>query len=258
MHITNIKEVVFSPTDSTKQIVATLSTHLGLPSALMDITLAPTPADSHAFIEGELAVFGMPVYGGRIPAIAIERIPHFHGHKTPAIIIVTYGNRAYDDALLELKNTIESLGFIVIAAAAFICEHSIMHAVAQGRPDTVDKQVIREFSQLCSKKIQTISTHPHSINVPGTIPYREYKGVPFKPYTDDTCTSCGSCIPQCPVQAIRFEHPPVTNYTLCISCMRCIKICPMQSRVLDEQLLTTAQQSFVAAYNTRREPEIYL
>lgn len=37
---------------------------------------------------------------------------------TPAIAVCVYGNRDYDDALIELKDAIEANGFKTVAAAA--------------------------------------------------------------------------------------------------------------------------------------------
>ena len=42
--------------------------------------------------------------------------------QTPAVLVVVYGNRAYDDALLELSDIATGAGFVPLAAGAFVGE----------------------------------------------------------------------------------------------------------------------------------------
>lgn len=86
----------------------------------------------------DLVLFGVPVYGGRIPSPAVQTLRRMQGSRTPAVLVAAYGNREYDDALLELADIAAANGFIPFAAAALIAEHSIMHSVAAGRPDAQD------------------------------------------------------------------------------------------------------------------------
>lgn len=81
----------------------------------------------------DLVLFGVPVYGGRIPSPAVQTLRRMQGSRTPAVLVAAYGNREYDDALLELADIAAANGFIPFAAAALIAEHSIMHSVAAGR-----------------------------------------------------------------------------------------------------------------------------
>ena len=61
-----------------------------------------------------------------------------HGNNTPAVAVCVYGNRDYDDALLEIKDTLNGNGFRTFAAGAFIGRHCIFPKVAEGRPDASD------------------------------------------------------------------------------------------------------------------------
>lgn len=47
-----------------------------------------------------------------------------------AIPIVLFGNRNYDDALIELRNLLEEDGFNTIAAGAFVGEHAFSYTFA--------------------------------------------------------------------------------------------------------------------------------
>ena len=81
------------------------------------------------------------MYGGRLPADAVKRLSNLKGHNTPAVIVVVYGNREYEDALLELNDLAIEAGFKPVAAGAFIGEHSYSNKdspIAHGRPDEKD------------------------------------------------------------------------------------------------------------------------
>jgi len=47
----------------------------------------------------------------------------------------------------------------------------------------------------------------------------------------ERCISCGTCIAQCPEQAISFnqDQKAEINYDLCISCSKCISVCPQSA-----------------------------
>ncbi len=65
----------------------------------------------------------------------MDRINKIKGNGAKAVAVVVYGNRDYDDTLLELKNVLEENGFVVGAMVAAIAEHSIARNLAAGRPD---------------------------------------------------------------------------------------------------------------------------
>ena len=95
--------------------------------------------------------------------------------------VVVYGNREYDDALLETKNALRANGFQVIAAAAFIAEHSIVRTIAAGRPDAEDEALCRQFAAEVEKKLSSSAT----VTVPGNDPYVELKPSRFHPAADE-------------------------------------------------------------------------
>ena len=103
---------------------------------------------------GEPVLVSMPVYAGRIPSICREMLlAHLKGHGNPAIAVAVYGNRDYDDALVELQDLLEENGFCVIAGAAFVAQHSIFTKVAAGRPDEDDRRRMAEFGAMCREKL---------------------------------------------------------------------------------------------------------
>ncbi|MDE6280624.1 MAG: hypothetical protein K2M15_02335, partial [Oscillospiraceae bacterium] len=97
---------------------------------LTDAALQSTDLD-----DNDLAVIAIPSFGGRVPALAAQRLAKIHGNQARCVVMCVYGNRAYEDTLVELEDLARQSGFQVIAAVAAVAEHSIMHQYAAGRPD---------------------------------------------------------------------------------------------------------------------------
>ncbi len=140
MEIKKSKSVFFSPARKTGDITSLFVSSLGYDIEKYNITSYKKRDTAVNFSSNDLAVFAYPVYGGRVPDIMIKQLEKITSDNTPAVIIAVYGNRAYEDALLEMQNILSEKGFIVIAAAAFIANHSIMTKVAVNRPDEKDNE----------------------------------------------------------------------------------------------------------------------
>ena len=94
----------------------------------------------------DVLLLSMPVYGGYIPHHCIDMIKQIKGENTPAIILAVFGNRHFDNALIQMQDLVEANGFKVIAAGAFLAEHSIFPSVATGRPDAEDYTFMKELN----------------------------------------------------------------------------------------------------------------
>ena len=260
MEIKKSKSVFFSPARKTGDITSLFVSSLGYDIEKYNITIYKKRDTSVEFSSSDLAVFAYPVYGGRVPDIMISQLEKMKANNTPAVIIAVYGNRAYEDALLEMQNILSEKGFIVTAAAAFIANHSIMTKVAVNRPDNKDNEKIKDFAEKVKNKLKNIDNilDIEKLNLPGNFPYREYNGIPLKPKGNSKCTACGVCVQNCPVNAIMAENPRKTDKTKCISCMGCAAICPQNARHLNKILHVLSEIPFKKKHGARKEPDIFV
>lgn len=203
----------------------------------------------------DIAIISLPCYGGRIPTTAKERLRRIFGNGARAIVCVTYGNRAFEDALLELADTVTENGFQVIAGCAAVTEHNIMHVFGQGRPDGEDLEEIQQFSKEVVKKLK--EKRFDELHIPGNRPYKELHAAKTNILVDETtCISCGICASKCPVKAISADGLHV-DMDVCINCMRCIKICPKKSRKISEEFVATLTQRLQSACEERKENQFF-
>ena len=111
-----MKIVYFSPNDTTRTVTEAAAAAMEPGGERVDLLKAPLTEDLSVGAE-EMLVVGMPVYAGRIPALCLSSLAHLKGNGGPAAAIAVYGNRDYDDALLELTDLLEAQGFRVWARA---------------------------------------------------------------------------------------------------------------------------------------------
>lgn len=253
----NVNLIYFSPAMSTKRVVQQIGKATTMNVVEHNITQGIHEALT--FEPDDLAIIAVPVYAGRVPTIAAEALKKFKGQQTPVAIVCVYGNRDYDDALLELQHICEGNQFRVIAGGAFIARHSIFPVVAQGRPDEKDKRLIKEFGERCLFEYQKATTinPPTSITIKGRYPYKTPGKIPLKPKASRKCTECGTCAEQCPTGAISKNNPRKTDKTRCISCARCIVVCPEKARGFKGLIYRIANKKFCSAYSARKEPELF-
>ena len=245
MEIHTIKLVYFSPTGTTRTIVEEISKGFEAEQVHhFDCTIQRCRTEQPPVFQDELVILAAPVYSGRVVKIAADYFATFKAHNTPAVLAVVYGNRAYEDALRELRDIALNSGFKPIAGGAFIGEHSYsseQKPIAHGRPDMEDKSIAATFGAKIREKLQRTETLAavEALTVPGNFPYRERGNFPpLAPATDASlCTLCGKCAQVCPVTAISRENVMASDENRCIQCCACVKICPVQARSMQHEML---------------------
>lgn len=273
-----IKKVLgmyFSGTGTTKKVVnhiaEKIAKDLNLEYEEFDFTILSNRKVGKIFTEDELVVFGVPVIAGRVPNLLLKYLDTLKGNGALVVPVVLYGNRNFDDALIELRNILKDKGLKPIAGGAFIGEHSFSTILGAGRPDTKDMEIATGFSEDIIKKITRRDFDPDRlVDVKGETPIRFYyqprdsKGNSIdirkvKPKTNmELCNKCGKCIEICPLGSINPEDPSDV-FGICMKCCGCVKGCPSGAKYYDDANYLYHQHELEDQYaGTRREPELFL
>ena len=119
MEIKRVHIAYFSPTGTTKRTLRAVAEGFGC-SELSETDWGDPKSRAAILKTGpdELLIAGMPVYYGRIPSLFHEGLP-LRGEGTPFVPVAVYGNRHYDDAVLELKTLGEAAGCVTLGARRF-------------------------------------------------------------------------------------------------------------------------------------------
>ena len=266
MGVKQVKLIYFSPTGTTRKVLESIAKGIVVDNiGHIDLTLPDGAQQTIPPFSDELVIIGAPVYGGRLPAEAISRFKQLKAGKTLAVVIVVYGNREYEDALLELKNLAIEMGFHPVAAAAFIGEHSFATKdvpIANGRPDGEDLQKATAFGEKIKAKVTALQSPDDLVDlkVSGYYPYVAGGARPMAvaPVTEEaTCTACGTCAGVCPTAAISINGSVATEIGLCIRCCACIKNCPTGARVWEDSMMKNIAGWLSQYFTYPKEPRFF-
>lgn len=249
-------DIVFSPTGGTKKVSALLTGALEGEVTLVDLTNSKQDFHTIRLTEDDVAVISVPSYGGRVPAVAVERLTALNGQGARTVLVCVYGNRAYEDTLVELEDAAKKAGFQIIAAVAAVAEHSIARQFASGRPDTQDAKQLSDFAKQIQDKLSVGDTSEPVIH--GNRPYKHAGATGMVPKPTKECTKCGVCSEKCPVQAIDPENPKKVDEKACISCMRCISVCPHFARKVNPVMLSVVGLALKKVCSERKDCELFL
>ncbi len=267
--------VYFSATDTTKKTVLTIADEaarlLGAEREDYDFTLPRMRENGFAAGKDDLVIFGTPVYAGRVPNVLLKYLATIQGNGALAVPVVLFGNRNFDDGLIELRDILENTGFHTVAAAAFGGEQSFSKTLAAGRPDADDMKEALAFAGKVTEKVKGLpeGEAPAPVEVEGVPhPYRGYyqprdrKGVSIdirkvKSLVSDACDDCKICADVCPMGSISHEN--VREYTgICIKCGACIKKCPKQARYYEDEGYLYHQHELEEGYTRRAAISLFL
>jgi ferredoxin len=281
LDINKVKIITFSPTGNSKKVAEAIARGIQAPTESIDLTSPKSRITQYQEFHEALTIIASPVYIGRIPHEAAFRIRRLIANNTPTVLVLTYGNRAYEDALLELSDIVSEVGFKPIAACAFIGEHSFSTSekpTAHGRPDTEDIDKAESFGKQIREKLNgsAIEKLP-SLKIPGKNPYTLRASVwrpgsLMSPNTDEElCVKCGKCVEACPTLAVSIRDVVTspspravlntkivsTNEDVCIWCCACVKNCPVSARIMRPRMLETTDWLHTNL-SDRKEPETFL
>jgi NAD-dependent dihydropyrimidine dehydrogenase PreA subunit/flavodoxin len=268
-----INTMYFSATGTTKRIVCGIgegileNTDSKITINTIDFTLPESRKDQVLFNDEDIVIIGVPVYAGRVPNVLLKYLNSIKGNGALAIPVVVYGNRNYDDALIELNDILELNGFKVIAAGAFIGEHSFSKVLGKNRPDEKDMTIVKEFASKIYEKLTTEDKF-ESLAVKGSNPYRAYykpenkEGIPVDirkvtPKTNSSCNDCKLCVTVCPMGSIDFNDVSKLN-GICIKCGACIKKCVNNAKYYDDEDYLRHKYELEVDFASRREPELFV
>ena len=252
----SVFEIVFSPTGGTRKVSGLVAGALDKNTVTVDLTDSGLDFSAVSMTEDDVAVISVPAYAGRIPAVVADRLGMVHGNGARAVLVCVYGNRAFEDTLVELEDVAKRAGFRVVAAVSAIAEHSVARQFAAGRPDAQDVAQLSEFAQRIRQKLLDGAASEPSI--PGNRPYKQAGGHSMVPHATEDCISCGACAALCPVRAIDKDDPRQVDGEACISCMRCIAVCPRGARKLDPNKLSAVSQMLSKVCVVRKECELFI
>lgn len=248
------KELVFSPTGGTKKAADMFMRGWSEAFETIDLSVQDFSGAGISIESDDRVLIALPDFGGRVPAVAVERLKEVAGNGAPCVVMCVYGNRAFEDGLVEMADAATEAGFVVVAGVAAIAQHSIVPQFAAGRPDATDQENLQEFAKAT---IELMDKGESAVaDIPGNRPYKETGPAGLVPAVSDECIMCGICAEACPVSAIdrnTFEASP----DLCISCMRCIDVCPVDARSISPQVVEAIAGAIGGVASVRKEAELF-
>ena len=262
IRIMKLTLMYFSPTHTTKKTVSAVGKiffeKMLCETRVADLTSLAARMREYSFDAEDVLILGVPVYGGRIPPLLHSFLSGVKGNGAKAVILTVYGNRDYDDALLELNDLMTQQNFVVCAAGAFIGQHSYSEKVGAGRPDVEDLLAAATFGLAAYEKV--VSGKPVAKKIRGKRPYKEYASSMLKPRLapcEDTekCIRCGKCIEVCPVCNLDAERHDSGR---CIGCAACVRFCPVGARILKDENIMKAKNWLEENCIVRRTPEFFI
>ena len=278
MDIKTADVIFFSPTDTTKKIVASIVQGMNIDIAQeINLNKLENRTKTDFYVNADVVIIGVPVYGERIPKLLYPFLTGISGNNRPVVLIALYGNIGVGFALEELYKIASGRNLKVVAMGSFIGEHSFStheSPVAMGRPDSNDLSEARRFGELIINKLRaSINVEGAVIELPGKmkgaiavvitaihdiIPQRSGNFVSKTPKINmQLCNKCGICTKDCPMSAIDRETFSIDN-DQCIRCFRCVKKCPKGARKIEYTFKPVVAKVLASRSKDYRKPRYIL
>lgn len=273
MQAKRVWAMYWSATGTTKCVVTAVADRAAqafhVPVLEYDFTLPEARQGTPDFAPDDLVIFGTPTYAGRVPNVLLKYLATVQGNGAAAVPVVTFGNRAFDDSLIELRDILADNGFVPFAAAAFVGEHSFSTTLAAGRPDADDLAQAVQFGAQVAARAAEVEADTPPVAVPGRAREertyyqpRDRAGNPVdirkvKPKTSEACDDCGLCAKVCPMGSIDPEN--VREFTgICIKCGACVKKCPKGAKYYDDPGYLYHKTELEEGYRRRTAVSLFL
>lgn len=250
----NCYQIIFSPTGGTERAAAAITRNWPEVRTI-DLSDPHTDFSGVSFDPDSLVLVAMPSFGGVAPQLALDRLAQMQGNGARCALAAVYGNRAYEDTLLQMSDFAKQAGFSVLAAVSAVAEHSIIREYAAGRPNADDCAELAGFGDRILEKVRSGDLSEPAL--PGKRPYKTSSAGMF-PKTNSHCTACGLCAQKCPAGAIHPDDLRTTDTAKCISCMRCVSLCPAHARTLNPLMVPVVAAALKKACSVPKANELFL
>ncbi len=244
-------EVVFSPTGGTRKVADAVMDGISKDRIYIDLS---EPGFKGTYVQvgdGDIVVIAVPSFGGRAAPLAMQRLKLLKGNGARCVLVCAYGNRAYEDSIVEMQDVATSIGLKVVAAIAAVTSNSIVPEYGAGRPSKKDLDELTRYGTEVASKETPLSS------VPGNRPYKKELGTKLVPQPTSACNKCGKCAASCPTNAIDTATFKA-NKSACVSCMRCIRDCDRGARKINGIMVSLLKMLIGKQCTSQKKNELHL
>lgn len=280
-----IKTYYFSPTGGTLQVAKHLAERVGkvlhAEVEYYSYTLPQERVKLPSFDPDDFILWATPVYAGRIPNKTLDYVRNALTHSSNnaltqsrnlSLALVTFGNRAYDNALAELVGLMQEGGMQPVGAAAVVTRHAFSDTLGAGRPNEEDLAALDHFAELLAKKVENGEwreengklavpgeSHPEKYYTPLKTNSAPAGFLKAKPSCDsDRCSRCGKCLEVCPMGSIVAVNGMPSFNGICIKCQACRRICPTGAIAFTDPEYLSHVEMIEHAFAEPKRPEFFL
>ena len=233
-----VQIIYFSATGTTKKVAEAISRGINGETHFTDITL-PGARKAFRLLDSDLVVMAVPVYGERLPRFIYRFLEQIEGGGKPFAAVAVYGNVGFGISLAQFEDYAAKKHFQLIAAGAFIGQHTYASQtapVAYGRPDQNDLEQAYKFGKQIRGKLEAKNFAPVAVSKPASVSLTAHfpdAGTRFlirQPAVDKVvCNACGVCVQSCPTGAIDPDTLQIDEKR-CVRCYACVNVCPKSAR----------------------------